>query len=80
MKWGVILNLVSTPVATMCYPWLLRGKQAALFHFTGSPGAAGIVTGRTKETRAVGLLLTQDLGEILQCTRDLNMEEYAKGH
>lgn len=34
------------------YPWLLRGKQAALFHFIGSPGAEGIVSGRTKETRA----------------------------
>lgn len=40
------------PDVAMYYPGLLRGKQAALFHFTGSPGAAGIVTGRTKETRA----------------------------
>lgn len=76
----MILNLVSTPDAAMYYPWLIRGKQAALFHLTGSPGAEGIVPGRTKETRAVGLLLIQDLREVLQCNRDLNRGEHAKGH
>lgn len=67
-------HLANTPDAAMYYLWLLRGKQAALLHFSDSQGAAGIVPGRTKKTIAVGLLLTQDLGENLPCTRDLNLE------
>lgn len=72
----MILNLVSTLDAAMYYLWLLRGKQAALFHFLVHQGQQVLYLAEQRKLAQWGYYLHR----ILQCTRDLNRGEHAKGH